>query len=349
MPKSNRSGLLGRGSGSVTVIEESVQRSWVRRAKIVFFVVWVVVGLLTAIVLVSTWEHSLGTAGAAVVSLIAGAVAGFLPAFLTALVVVSWPVIRAIWWWLPELAVIGALIAGWAELAACAGLALRLVVLAAFVGIPAAVAPARRYLVSWSWCLVSRHRIRTCFSEFIISNRRGSLPLILAAHPTPAGERLWVLLRPGLSMAVIQSNLDKIAVACWASTVTADLAKPSNSALVRFDIKRRDPLTGRITSPLTAMFGNIVPAFKKDATATVALDLTDVTAEDVTQPARPKNGPVSPPARTPATPGSPLIPFRAPGAFHHHAQLGDRPMPRPGQLRSRPVRRTRKDTDTHAA
>jgi hypothetical protein len=205
--------------------------------------------------------------------------------------VVSWPVIRAVWWWLPELAFIAALIGGWAELAAYANVALRLLALAAFVGIPAFVTPVRRYLISWFWCLVSRHRIRTCFSEFIISNRRGSLPLILGAHPTPAGERLWVLLRPGLSMAVVETNIEKIAVACWASAVTADLAKPSNSALVRFDIKRRDPLTGRIASPLTAMFGNIVPGLQKDATAPVALDLTDVTADDVTQPARPKNSP----------------------------------------------------------
>lgn len=291
MPKSNRAGLLGRRSGSVTVIEESVQRSWVRRAKIVFFVVWAVLGLLTATVLTGRWEHVLGMIGAAVVSLIAGALAGFIPAFLTAVVVVSWPVIRAIWWWLPELAVIGALVAGWAELAAYAGLALRLLALAAFVGILAFVGPVRRYLVSWSWCLVSRHRVRTCFSEFIIANRRGSLPLILGAHPTPAGERLWVLLRPGLSLGTVQANIDKIAVACWASAVTADLAKPSNSALVRFDIKRRDPLTGRIASPLTAAFGNIIPALKREPAAPVALDLTDVTAEDVTPLARPKNGP----------------------------------------------------------
>ncbi len=311
MPKSNRSGLLGRGSGTVTVIDEPVRRSWARRAKIVFFVVWAACGLLTAAVLAGRWEHALGTAGAAVASLVTGGVAGFVPAFLTAAVVVSWPVIRAVWWWLPELAVIGALVAGWAELAAVTGLVVRLAVLAAFVGIPALVAPVRRYLIAWSWCLVSRHRVRTCFSEFIIANRRGSLPLILGARPTPAGERLWVLLRPGLSLEVIAKNLEKIAVACWATAVTADLARASNSALVRFDIKRRDPLTGRIASPLAAAFGNLVPALKKDAPAPLALDLTDVTAEDVTPDVRPKNGPAPVPR-----PVWPNVPAASGGALY---------------------------------
>ena len=75
----------------------------VEAAKIVFFVVWAAAGLLTATILASKWEHSLGMTGAAVASLIADAIAGFVPAFLTAVVVVSWPVIRAIWWWLPEI------------------------------------------------------------------------------------------------------------------------------------------------------------------------------------------------------------------------------------------------------
>ena len=108
-----------------------------------------------------------------------------------------------------------------------------------------------------AWCLVSRHRIRTCFSEFIITNRTGSLPLILAARPTPAGERLWVWLRPGLCLADVQDRTEEIAAACWATAVVADLASASNSALVRIDIKRRDPLTGTVTSPLAQLLGGI--------------------------------------------------------------------------------------------
>ena len=105
--------------------------------------------------------------------------------------------LRAIWWWLPELAVTGGLATGWVELA----------------GHTALVAPPhphRRHgrrsrplsgrcgaaSTALAWCLVSRHRIRTCFSEFIITNRTGSLPLILGARPTPAGERTVGLAPP---------------------------------------------------------------------------------------------------------------------------------------------------------
>jgi hypothetical protein len=45
--------------------------------------------------------------------------------------------------------------------------------------------PVRAWIYQVIWCLITRHRLRTCFSEFIITNRTGSLPLILWARPTP--------------------------------------------------------------------------------------------------------------------------------------------------------------------
>ena len=68
-----------------------------------------------------------------------------------------------------------------------------------------------------------------------------------------------MFLRPGLSLDDIQQRADKLAAGCWASTVIADQASASNSALVRIDIKRRDPLTGIISSPLKAVLGGIRP------------------------------------------------------------------------------------------
>jgi hypothetical protein len=269
MPKSNRSG------GTVTVIEQPVMRSFMRKAKAVFYIVWATVGLLAAVVIASKLEP--------ILALLAGALAGLIIAAVAASVVAAWPVIRVIWWWLPELSLTGGLVTGWLELASHTDLAVRLVTVAGVVGIPAAIGPVRRRVYALTWCQVSRHRIRTCFNEFIITNRTGSLPLVLGARPTPAGERLWVFLRPGLSLADVQQRLDKLAAGCWADSVLADRASASNSALVRIDIKRRDPLTGTIPSPLKTVIGDHFPGVKPagPAPAPVNLDLTDVQAADV--------------------------------------------------------------------
>jgi hypothetical protein len=273
MPKSNGRTSFGRGSGTVTVIDEPVRRSYAQKAQIVFWVTLVVVGLLSAVVLASKLEP--------ILALIAGVIIGLVVAGILASITAAWPVIRTIWWWLPELAAASGLLIGWFELASHTGLILRLIIVVAITGITAGIRPVRRLLSAVTWCLISRHRIRTCFSEFIITNRNGSLPLVLAARPTPAGERLWIWLRPGLSLPDVQDRADKIAAACWATSVIADTGSASNSALVRIDIKRRDPLTGRILSPLMAMTGGIIPR-RSDTIPPVGLDLTDITSADVT-------------------------------------------------------------------
>src|SRR5690348_13179556 len=256
MPNSNR-GRFGRGTGTVTVIEQPVMRSYLRKAKIVFYVVLVITTALTAVVAASKWQP--------ILALLAGLVLGTVIATVTAGIVAAWPVIRAIWWWAPETGIAGSLIFGWVELAEHTNLYWRLAAVFVITGIPAAIRPVRAGINQVLWCLVTRHRIRTCFSEFIITNRTGSLPLILGARPTPAGERLWIWLRPGLSLADVQERADKIAAACWASAVVADQASASNSALVRIDIKRRDPLTGTVSSPLAQLLGGAIPGRGTDA------------------------------------------------------------------------------------
>jgi hypothetical protein len=235
-------------------------------------------------------------------------------------VVAAWPVIRVIWWWLPELSLSGGLISGWVELASHTDLIARLAAVAVFAGVPAAVSQVRRRLNALAWCQISRHRIRTCFNEFIITNREGSLPLILGARPTPAGTRLWIFLRPGLSLADLQDRADKIAAACWASSVIADRASNSNSALVRIDIKRRDPLTGTIASPIKTVIGDHLPGRKPaTAPAPVDLDLTDVTAADVTTPAKTGTATV----KRPQWPNAPARNDAAPASKSADEELSD--------------------------
>lgn len=276
MPKSSRGSLFKRGSGTVTVIEDRVRRSSVRNAKITFWVTLVTVGLLSATVAAGRYHP--------IVALFVGALIGLAVALPVSAVVVAWPVVRVIWWWAPEIGIASGLVVGWVELADHTTVPYRFGVVALVVGVPAAVPVVRRRIVAVAWCLISRHRIRTCFAEFIITNRTGSLPLILWARPIPVGERVWVWLRPGLSLADLQTRLDKIAAACWASTVTVERASESNSAFVCLDIKRRDALTGTVPSPLLELVEPAtVPATERDTTSTpTALDLPDVTADTVT-------------------------------------------------------------------
>ena len=299
MPNSNR-GAFGRGNGTITVIEEPVIRSYRRKAKVVFYVTWVLVGLLAATVAASRWHP--------VPALFAGLAFGLVTGLLAGVVVSAWPVIRAIWWWIPETLIGGGLIFGWVELADHTTLLYRLALTVLPAAVVVFVKPVRAGLNAVAWCLITRHRLRTCFSEFIITNRTGTLPLILWARPSRVGERVWIWLRPGLAMADIQDRLDKIAVACWASMATAEPASRTNSACIRMDIKRRDALTQSIRSPLLALIASSTPAPGHDtAPVPTALDLADVTASDVTPARRPQR-----PGTTPLHPATPPASVAAP-------------------------------------
>jgi hypothetical protein len=292
-------GRGNRGPGTIAVIEQPVMRSFRRKAKIVFYVTWFIVAVLAATVAASKWHP--------VIALFAGIAFGWITAAVVWAVVAAWPVIRAIWWWAPETVIGGSLIFGWIELADHTTLWYRLAFTAAITGIPAVFRPIRSRIHQVAWCLVTRHRIRTCFSEFIITNRTGSLPLILWARPTPVGERVWIWLRPGLALADLQTRLDQIAVACWATAALAETASRSNSAFVRLDIKRRDVLTGTIPSPLLDTIKSGTPATERDtAEIPAALDLPQVPASEVitTRPT-PLKRPDHPKMPAPASPPGP--------------------------------------------
>ena len=106
---------------------------------------------------------------------------------------------------------------------------------------------------------------------------------------------------------LLQNRLDKIAVACWATAALAETASRSNAAFVRLDIKRRDVLTGTITSPLLDMIKSGTPATQRDTTEIpTALDLPQVPASEVitTRPV-PLKRPDHPKMPAPASPPAP--------------------------------------------
>ncbi|MEV5764829.1 hypothetical protein AB0L34_09680 [Micromonospora sp. NPDC052213] len=273
----------------MTVIEAKVHRSSARKARLAFILTAVIVGLLAAVVAAS-YMHP-------IVALVVGALIGVPTGGLAWVLVRVWPVLRLLWWWLPEIVLTTAAITFWTQLVNHTTGPVTLLVVALVVGVPATIPVTRRAVVAWTWCFVVRHRLRMCFAQFIIANQSGSLPLILWARPTPVGERVWIYLRPGLSLADLEGRLDRIAVACHASTALVERASDGNSAYLRFDIKRREVLTANVGSPLVDVINPDTPAADRPTPVVpTALDLPDVDAPTITLPSQGK-----PAAKKPAT------------------------------------------------
>jgi len=276
VPKSNPHRPFRRKSnvGAVTVLEARVHRSSARNARLAFILTAFTVALLTATITADRVHP--------ILALFAGIAAGLVCGAAAWLLVRIWPVIRLIWWWTPEILLALAVIYGWTALASHTHPVARLVVVAVVIGIPAAVGPIRRRIVAWAWCLIVRHRLRVCFAEFIIANQSGTLPLILWAHPTPVGERVWIYLRPGLSHTDLEARQDKLAVACHANTVIAARASERTAAYLRLDIKRHEVLTAIADSPLVDLVDTDTPTVPHAVPdLPTALDLPDITTAAV--------------------------------------------------------------------
>jgi hypothetical protein len=261
----------------VTVIDLPVTRSYLRKAKIAFFVIAGIVTVSAATVLSHRLHPILG--------LLAGALVGVVCGGLVAVLVAAWPVLRVFWHWSIEIATGLAVVYGWTALMQTTDVPVSLLVVAAVAGVPAACAPVRHRLLAVVWCVIVRHRLRLCFATFMRTPgvyQQGSPPLILLARPTPAGERVWVWLRTGLALSDLEGRTDKLAVACWANEVRAVRASTRYAALIRVDITRRDPLTATVDSPLTAL----VPTSSPDnAPTSPGLPPVDLDLPDVPEPA----------------------------------------------------------------
>jgi hypothetical protein len=200
-----------------------------------------------------------------------GLAAGFVLGLLAGAVVAVWPVLRVLWHWSAEITLCLLLVSGSTWLSARTAPVVPLLAVVALAATVLGVPRLRRRVRSWVWCAIVRHRLRLSFAAFMRSHNRihvrGAQPLILLARPTPAGERVWVWLRPGLDLEELENNTARLAVACWASAVRVACTSPHHAALVRIDVTRRDPLTGLVAAPLVGL----VPA----APARAELELGD--------------------------------------------------------------------------
>ena len=116
-----------------------------------------------------------------------------------------------------------------------------------------AVPQARWFVFTRFWCLVDRHRLRTCLRQARARtmNLDGALPFMLWARPTKTGERIWMWSRAGSSSGDLEAALEYIAPACYARDARVYKVRKL-STLFAVDILRRDPLdrSTPIDSPL---------------------------------------------------------------------------------------------------
>jgi hypothetical protein len=269
-----------RPVGAVTLVETPVSRSYARKTRVAFIVVSLAASSMAVAVLSLRMNLAL--------SIVFGVLLGVCLGFAVAVVVRVWPFLRMLWHWSVEIGVTLGLLLLVRWLAGMMPAPLALAVVLGPIAACMAVPRTRRPVMAMARCALVRHRLRVCFAEVVRTSNRihpATAPLILLARPTPAGERVWVWLRPGLDLTDLDGKTDKLAVTCWAGEVRVVRASARYAALIRIDVTHRDPLTGRVTSPLAARYAarprSTVPV--SPALPPLGLDLDEV-PEPPTEP-----------------------------------------------------------------
>ncbi|MGH3116606.1 MAG: hypothetical protein ACRDQ2_05730 [Gaiellales bacterium] len=164
----------------------------------------------------------------------------------------SLPVILGlvVWRWRWELTTLTTLYVVYTKLRPGLSAALTITLMAATLAALVTFPPTRRFLRTRMWCVICRHRLRSCMAEMRTLNYSGNLPFIVHTHGTKVGEATWLWMRPGLSVTDLDNRSEHLAAACWARDARIQRNRRM-AALVRVDIIRRDPLSAAsITSPL---------------------------------------------------------------------------------------------------
>jgi hypothetical protein len=143
--------------------------------------------------------------------------------------------------WRYEIAFIVIATGGFATMVSWVGLARTLLGLAGLplmAGLTATRPAARRWVAARLWCVITPHRVRTCFAQAWINNRAGQIPAVVRTTAQPFGERVAVWCRSGTSFEDIESARDLLAAACWSVDVV--VTRSSQFAhLVYLDVIRR--------------------------------------------------------------------------------------------------------------
>jgi hypothetical protein len=158
-----------------------------------------------------------------------------------------------IWRWTPELLLLAIVVWYWHRTSEAGWPTPTQIAVPMALLAPVVIWPRTRFwMLGIFWLLVTRHRLRQYFLQCGAYNRSGRLPWLTLSYPTPVGERVWVWLVAGLSLADFECDTQQVAVACWARDCRVGRAKKL-AGLVRVDIIRRDPLIASKPYPSTLL------------------------------------------------------------------------------------------------
>lgn len=203
--------------------------------------------------------------------------------------------------WRVELLLVAVLVIGMVWLSSQLGTWGAWFTLAGVVLLGALVPWTRRFVVSRFWCVLDRHRIRTCLrnAKYRTMTLDGSYPFMVWARPSRTGERIWMWTRAGSSAEDLENVLEKLAPACFAREARLHTRR-SLSTLVVVEIIRRDPLdkTAAVTSPLAKVTA-LLPGTKQPGEGTEPITGATVTPLPVTdKPATDGQASADKPAKT---------------------------------------------------
>jgi hypothetical protein len=209
-----------------------------------------------------------------------------------------------VWRWAFELAAALTLVLAYTRLTDRMSAWAALAVLLAPVALTLAVPWSRRQLVGWSWCTVTRHRLRALFVAVNVTNGHGKLPWLLLVRPTPVGERALCLMVAGLSVDDLSQRTESIAATCWARE--SRVARSARCApLVWIDVVRRDPLA--VKTPLRSVLMTVAARIGRlhpDPTAPAPATAPPAPLVEHFGPPTPADVPVP---RTPTTSDGPTV------------------------------------------
>jgi|SRR5215469_5252727 len=143
--------------------------------------------------------------------------------------------------WRYELMIVTALLTGLATSVSWVGVGKTLAglgALAALAVLAMLSSEVRQFAAARAWCIITPHRVRTCFAQAWIQNRAGQTPAVIGASAKPFGERVMVWCRAGTSYGDVEASSELLAAACWAAA--AVVSRSGRFAqLVYIDVIRR--------------------------------------------------------------------------------------------------------------